>query len=91
MKVLILLLSLLVFGASGYFFVKDLTYATEINYLIYMSLLVVLMLICIVGILISLPLILRQRNKVKHLIYNSYSNKRIKNDNFDRNFKMYKV
>ncbi|AWI25769.1 hypothetical protein [Flavobacterium pallidum] len=84
MKTLSLMMSVVVFVASGYFFVTDLRQTTELNYLIYMSLLVILMLICIVGVMINLPMILRQRRKVRTLIYNSYSSKRIPNKEFDK-------
>jgi membrane protein DedA with SNARE-associated domain len=84
MKTLSLIMSVVVFVASGYFFVTDFRESAELNYLIYMSLLVTLMLICIVGVMINLPMILRQRRKVKTLIYNSYSSKRIPNKEFDK-------
>ncbi|AWA29875.1 hypothetical protein HYN48_07180 [Flavobacterium magnum] len=78
------MMSVVVFAVSGYFFVTDFRETTELNYLIYMSLLVILMLICVVGVMINLPMILRQRRKVKTLIYNSYSSKRIPNKEFDK-------
>ncbi|WP_146171740.1 hypothetical protein [Flavobacterium magnum] len=84
MKTLSLMMSVVVFAVSGYFFVTDFRETTELNYLIYMSLLVILMLICVVGVMINLPMILRQRRKVKTLIYNSYSSKRIPNKEFDK-------
>lgn len=84
MKILSLMLSLVVFAVSGYFLVTDFTQSTELNYIIYMSLLVILMLICIVGVMINLPMIIRQRRKMKTLIYNSYSSKRIPNKEFDK-------
>ena len=88
MKVLSLTLSLFVFTASGYFFVTDFRPATEMNYVIYMSLLVILMLICIVGVMINLPMIIRERRRMKVLIYNSYSKKRIANKSFDSQFEI---
>ncbi|RZK12626.1 MAG: hypothetical protein EOO46_02520 [Flavobacterium sp.] len=86
MKTLSLILSIAVFFTAGYFFVVDFTASTEMNYLIYMALLVILMLICVVGVMINLPMILRERRKMKVLIYNSYSKKRIQNREFDRQF-----
>jgi len=86
MKVLSLLLSIVVFTAAGYFFVIDFRESTELNYLIYMSLLVILMLICVVGIMINLPIILNERRKMRVLIHNSYSKKRIANKSFDSQF-----
>ncbi|MDR6967040.1 membrane protein DedA with SNARE-associated domain [Flavobacterium arsenatis] len=86
MKTLSLILSIAVFFTAGYFFVVDFTASTETNYLIYMALLVILMLICVVGVMINLPMILRRRREMKVLIYNSYSKKRVQNREFDRQF-----
>jgi len=69
MKTLSLILSIVVFFTAGYFFIVDFTASTETNYLIYMALLVILMLICVVGIMINLPMIIRQRRQMKMLIY----------------------
>ena len=88
MKVISLTLSITVFFVSAYFFVTDFTLSAETNYMIYMALLVILMLICIVGVMINLPVILRERRKMKTLIYNSYSQKRIRNKEFDRSFEI---
>ncbi|MDI1256802.1 MAG: hypothetical protein PSV16_11955 [Flavobacterium sp.] len=88
MKILSLLLSVTVFTVAGYFFVIDFRNSTEMNYLIYMSLLVVLMLVCIVGVMINLPMILSERRKMREMIYNSYSKKRIANKSFDRQFEI---
>lgn len=86
MKTLSLILSVAVFVASGYFLVTDFKLTTEFNYLIYMSLLVILMMICVVGVLINLPLLIAQRRKMRTLMYNSYSERRIRNASFDRHF-----
>ena len=88
MKVISLTLSIAVFVASAYFFITDFTLSSETNYMIYMALLVVLMLICIVGVMINLPVLLRERRKMKTLIYNSYSQKRIRNKEFDSSFEI---
>ncbi|HLN96457.1 MULTISPECIES: hypothetical protein [unclassified Flavobacterium] len=86
MKILSLVLSVAVFFTSGYFFITDFRASTDMNYLIYMSLLAILMLICIVGVMINLPLLLRSRRKVRSLIYNSYSKERVRNKQFDSSF-----
>lgn len=91
MKTLSLILSVVVFFTAGYFVITDFAYSTETNYLIYMSLLIILMLICIIGVMINLPDIIRQRRKMRVLIYNSYSKKRIRNKEFDRQFGISKV
>lgn len=88
MKVISLTLSIVVFFVSGYFFIADFNGSTETNYLIYMALLVVLMLICVVGVMINLPMILRERRKMRSLMYNSYSKKRIPNKEFDNTFEI---
>ncbi|OYU80576.1 MAG: hypothetical protein CFE23_08835 [Flavobacterium sp. BFFFF1] len=83
------MLSIGVFVVSGYFFINDFRDSAELNYLIYMSLLVILMLICVVGVMINLPMIIRQRRKMRSLIYNSYSAKRIPNKEFDKQFSIH--
>jgi hypothetical protein len=91
MRTLSLILSIVVFFTAGYFFIDDFTNSTETNYLIYMALLVILMLICIIGVMINLPMIIRHRRKMRVLIYNSYSKKRIRNKEFDRQFRISKM
>lgn len=88
MKSLSLIISSIVLVIAGYFFIADFKYSTEPNYLIYMSMLLILMFICILGIVINLPMIRTGRKKVRTLIYNSYSNKRIKNKSFDSRFEI---
>jgi hypothetical protein len=86
MKIVSLILSIVVFFGAGYFLIIDFRPSLEMNFLIYISLLIILMLICIVGILINYPLLLQHRKNVKTIIYNSYSSKRILNKEFDRQF-----
>lgn len=88
MKIVSLILSIVVFFAAGFFLIADFRPSMEMNFLIYMSLLVILMLICIVGVLINYPVLVQQRKNVKTIIYNSYSNKRILNKEFDRQYGM---
>ncbi|HEX8270250.1 MAG TPA: hypothetical protein VF581_10200 [Flavobacterium sp.] len=88
MKSLSLLISSIVLVIAGYFFTVDFKYSSESNYLIYMSMLLILMFICILGIVINLPMINTGRKKVRTLIYNSYSDKRIKNKSFDSRFEI---
>lgn len=88
MKILSLVLSVAVFFASGYFFIADFRASTELNYIIYMTLLVVLMLICVVGVMMNLPLLFRSKRKVRSLIYNSYSKERVRNKAFDSRFEI---
>lgn len=88
MKILSLILSIVVFFGAGFFLIADFRPSMEMNFLIYMSLLVILMLICVVGVLINYPILLQQRKNVKTIIYNSYSSKRISNKEFDHQFGM---
>ncbi len=68
MKALSLILSLAVFFIAGYYFIADFNLSGEVNHIIYMSLLLVLMLICVVGIMINVPLIISERRKMKVLM-----------------------
>ena len=88
MKIVSLILSIVVFFGAGYFLIVDFRPSMEMNFLIYISLLVILMLICVVGVLINYPLLMQQRKNVTTIIYNSYSNKRILNKEFDRQYGM---
>ena len=73
MKTISLIISLTVFMISGYFLVADFRITSEANHLIYMSLLLILMLVCIVGVLINMPLILMQKRRMKAFVYNKFS------------------
>lgn len=87
MKALSLIVSTVVFLISGYYFVTDFQLSGEMNHIIYMSLLLILMLICVVGILINVPLILRERRKMKALVYHKLSKRAIKSPKrFELNF-----
>ena len=83
MKTLSLLVSITVFTVSGYFFVSDFRYSGETNHLIYMSLLIVLMLICVIGILINMPLITKEKRRMKVLVYNKFSQRTVKTKKFN--------
>ena len=86
MKILSLIMSVVVFFGAGYFLIVDFKPSLELNYLIYISLLVILMLICIIGVLINYPLLMQHRKNVKTILYNSYSKKRIANTEFDHEY-----
>jgi membrane-bound acyltransferase YfiQ involved in biofilm formation len=73
MKTFALVISLIVFMVSAYFFLTDFSLSTDSNHLIYMSLLLVLMLVCIVGILINIPLIMQEKKRVRLMVYNRFS------------------
>ncbi len=88
MKIFALILSIVVFFGAGYFLITDFRFSLELNYLIYMSLLVILMLICIVNILLNYPFLIIKRKKITSIIYNSYSSKRILNKEFDQQYGM---
>ncbi len=90
MKIFLLILSTIIFVVSGYFLLADFNTSSDTNATIYLCLLIVLMLVCIVGILINLPSFPFNKKKNRPLFYNSYSDKRIKNQTFDKNFKFLK-
>ena len=65
MKAFALIISTLAFLVSGYVLFTDVQLSNGLNEYIYMSLLLILMLICIVGILINVPLIMEEKRKMK--------------------------
>ncbi|NBL64126.1 hypothetical protein GV828_02805 [Flavobacterium sp. NST-5] len=77
MKTLSLILSGSVLCIATYFFVINFNLSTEINHLLYMSILFILMAICVVGILMNMPLLLYGKRKV--ISYSNYSKKQIVN------------
>lgn len=88
MKLVSLILSTIVFFGAGFFLISDFRPSLEANSLIYMSLLVILMLICVVAVLFNYPALLQHRKRVKTIMYNSYSNKRVLNKDFDHQFNL---
>lgn len=88
MKLFTLILSALVFFTSAYFFASDFTFSSEINHIIYMSMLMILMCICVIGMIINVSLIRIGRKKVGTLIYNEYSKKALKTSHFERQFEI---
>ncbi len=74
------------FGFAGYYFANNIKYSTDLNYMIYMATWLILILISIIGILYNFPFLRRHKRQVKDFIYNSYSNKRIRNKEFDSQF-----
>lgn len=77
MKIVSLFLSIFVFGIAAYFFAVDLRNSFELNYIIYMSMLLILMSICIVGVMINLPLLVRGRRKMNVFLYSNFSKKKL--------------
>ncbi|MEZ0007887.1 ABC-type multidrug transport system permease subunit [Flavobacterium sp. 28YEA47A] len=75
MKIVSLFLSIFVFGIAAYFFVADFRNSLELNYIIYMLLLLILMSICVVGVMINVPLLIRGKRKMNVFLYNSFSKK----------------
>ena len=76
MKLFSLLLSILVFFVSLYFFIDKVSEIYTFNDMIYISLLVVLMAICITGVIINWDFFSsKKKNKVILFVSNSFSNK----------------
>lgn len=89
MKLFTLILSVSVFFIAAYFFATDFTFSSEINHIIYMSMLLILMCICVIGIIINVSLIRIGRKKMRTLIYNNrFSEKGIKRSQFNRQFEI---
>lgn len=65
MKAIALTVSMIVFLISGYVLFTDVHLSHGLNEYLYMSLLLILMLICVVGILINVPLIVEEKRKMK--------------------------
>lgn len=86
MKSLILILSALVFIFSGYYFGSNLRYSNDLNYIVYMLTWLILMFISLIGIVYNVPVLNRRKRRFRHLIYNSYSERRIKHKEFDEKF-----
>lgn len=80
MKTLFLILSNLASIAFGYIFVSNLKYSSDLGYIVYMSLLMLLFFIFIILSVLSFP----KRQKSRRLFYNSYSERRTKNQEFDK-------
>lgn len=80
MKTLFLILSNFASIAFGYIFVSNIKYSLDLGYIVFMSLLMLLFFIFIILSILSFP----KRQKSKRLFYNSYSDRRIKNQEFDK-------
>lgn len=76
MKVVALLLSIIVFGVAGYYFAIDFKNSNELNYVIYMGMLLILMSICIVIIMITIPFIIYEKRKMSFFLYTKFSKKK---------------
>ncbi|MGC4041643.1 MAG: hypothetical protein QM710_12875 [Flavobacterium sp.] len=86
MKTIYSLLANMASLAFGYAFVSNLKYSSDFSYLIFMSLLVILTFIFIILGIMSFP----KRSKPKSFFYNSYSDRRVKNAEFDNFFSFIK-
>lgn len=77
MKLFSLILSIVVFFVSLYFFVLKITNVDSLNDVIYVSLLVTLMAICIVGVIINWDFFRRRKNnRLILFVTNNYSKKK---------------
>ena len=82
MKTLYLLLSNLASLVFGFAFVTNLKYSTDFSYLLFMTMLLLLFFIFTIVTIMNFP----RRIKSKALFFNSYSNKRTKNEAFDKSY-----
>jgi hypothetical protein len=76
MKLFSLLLSIIVFFVTCFFLVNDFEYSFEVNHIIYMTLLVVLLFIAVVGILINFNYLLEQREKINNIFSENNFNRK---------------
>lgn len=86
MKSLALAASIIAFAFSAYYFGSNLRYSNDLNYIVYMLTWLILMFISIIGIIYNVPALSRRKRHFKSLIYNSYSERRIRNKEFDQKF-----
>ncbi len=82
MKTVYLILSHMASVVFGYLFITNLKYSFELSYLIVMSLLLILFFIFLIVSVLNFP----KKPKPRSLFYNSYSGKRTKNEDFDKNY-----
>ena len=76
MKLFSLILSLIVFFVSSYFLALHIPVADTLNDFIYLSLLIILMAICIVGVIINWGFFRhRRKNRVILFVSNTFSKK----------------
>ncbi|TRW23889.1 hypothetical protein FMM05_12065 [Flavobacterium zepuense] len=76
MKLFSLILSVIVFFISLYFFVTEIPYVNGLNDVIYVSLLGILMTICVVGVIINWEFFTQKRkNKLVLFVNNGFSKK----------------
>ena len=66
----------------GYTFVANLKYSFEFSYILFMAMLIILFFISLVLSILNFS----KRTKSRSLFYNSYSDKRTKNEEFDRSY-----
>lgn len=80
MKTLYTILSNMASVVFGYMFIINLKYNFDFSHTIFMSMLLLLFFIFLIISIMNFP----KRTKSRSLFYNSYSDKRIKNEEFDK-------
>lgn len=77
MKLFSLILSVIMFFVALYFFVMKIAYVDSLDEIIYISLLVTLMAICIIGVIINWEFFRRRRkNRVVLFVSNNFSKRK---------------
>lgn len=82
MKTLYTLLSNFASLVLGYAFVANLKYSLEFSSILFMVMLIILFFISVILSILSFS----KRTKSRALFYNSYSDRRIKNQDFDKHY-----
>ncbi|MCW4470070.1 hypothetical protein OGH69_13925 [Flavobacterium sp. MFBS3-15] len=75
MRLFSLILSIIVFIISLYFFVLEFPVSGDVNDLIYIALLAILMIICVVGVIINWSLLKKRSNTMVFFVSNGFSKK----------------
>ena len=86
MKTFTLILSSTLFLFFSYLFFTNFKSSDEVNYLLYMALLLVSISICTISCVITIYQMILSKKRNKALHYNSYSKSRIKDSEFDKTF-----
>ena len=82
MKTIYFFFSILTSLVLGFIFVSNLQYSFEFNYLVFMFLLGLLFFIFVIFSIVTAE----KRPKSRSLFYNSYSERRTKNEEFDKDY-----
>lgn len=84
MKTFTLILSTILLFLFSYVFFTNFNSTSQVNYLLYLAIVLVSMAVCIISSIICVYQLVNSKKRSKMLHYNSYSERRIKNSEFDK-------